>query len=105
MAVLNVLNNNFEQSKKILQEISDMECKYDYEFERKELVNKLLSIGSSNEELTREVKLMILETRKLKKLSDSTVEEILAENHKLQSKNENNFQFFNMLSKLFTYLK
>ena len=104
-AVLNVLNNNFEQAKKILQEISDKECKYDYEFERKELVNKLLSIGSSNEELTREVRLMILETRKLKKLSESTVEEILTENHKLESKNENNFQFSNMLSKLFAYLK
>lgn len=81
-AILNVLNDNYEQAKKILNEIQERECEYDYEFERKETVNKLLLNSNATDDLLRNVETLIIQTRDLKKLPALTSLQLQQMNNK-----------------------
>ncbi len=67
-AILNVLNDKFDQSKKILNVIINRECKYDYEFQRKQVAHDLLMNSNSDVELLNKINSLIIQTREQKKL-------------------------------------
>lgn len=75
-AILNALNDNFDQAKNILNEIHNRECEYDYEFERKQVVHAILLNSNKDNVLIQKVKTLIIQTREQKKLPNIKIDEL-----------------------------
>ncbi|WP_276975886.1 hypothetical protein [Flavobacterium filum] len=76
VAILNALASNFEKSRKQLEQVSKIKCVYDWEIERKKLVDELLEWMLVNPDSIDKIKSIISETRQLKKLPKMTLDNI-----------------------------
>lgn len=85
IAILNALTSNFDKSRLKFEQVSQRKCEYDWEIERKKLVDEILERMQKNPNSLDEIKTLITKTRQLKKLAEITVDNINERNTTLRS--------------------
>ena len=69
LAVLHALTGDYDKALQQLKQLSDSECEYDWHFERREVVNKLIAwLLEDSSSFLEKFKIQINQTRQLKKL-------------------------------------
>lgn len=77
LAVLYALTENYDKALQVLKQLSDAPCEYDWHFERREVVNKLIEwIEEDPSTFLDKFKNQINETRKLKKLKPANLQQL-----------------------------
>lgn len=76
VAVLNALISNFDKARKLLRQVSKTKCEYDWEIERKKLVNELLEWLQESPASLEKIENIINQTRQLKKLPEVTLDNL-----------------------------
>lgn len=77
ISILQILTGRKNMARKNLDLLSNRICKYEYEFKRKRIVDKLILNSPSNDDLLKNTELLILEARRQKKLPELSIEQIL----------------------------